>query len=279
VSALCEIDVCTRWGYHASTCAGNCRGCSPREVAPGMRICWPHRDQIEQDAKASAEVYHELTIAMMGGSGGLTERVSGSSSPRLPFSPKASELRTEISHVLTAWCSYLVEQRSINPPPDSIDARASFVARHASWLAASEVAASAWSEMHWLAHGEPRAVAFASAPLSRSVAPCPVEECTGEARAHVRRPESLSPGFVQCSEDAAHRWEPHEWVGIWPERLIAMRPDLGTDEVAAMLGVSVDSVRKFVSSGRLPRGGSPRRAMFAFEDVERLRLELWAGAA
>src|SRR5689334_15931873 len=72
-------------------------------AAPGLRLCDRHTQDIARDAATAAQLYDELALRLLGGSGG-GEPVSGTADrTRLP-NPAAVEARATIRHVLVAWC-------------------------------------------------------------------------------------------------------------------------------------------------------------------------------
>jgi hypothetical protein len=274
---LCEAPGCRRIGYHVAGCPGpaHCRGCSPWDVATGYRLCVPHIDHIGSNALLAAELWHDLAESLAGGAGGLSAAVSGTRDRGLKLNTRAVALRTEISHTLTSWVKLVVDEWHLDGPDDDIDSKAKFINAHAQRIAQHDLAGECAGELHALAWGSARTVAYRSGARTRPIGLCPVSGCPGEARAIMRRPDSLSPSEVRCALNVEHVWQPHQWAALnEPDA----QPSLTTDEAALMLGVSTDSVYAYVRRGRLKSDGG-RPALYAYAEVLALSKELWEMAA
>jgi hypothetical protein len=241
------------------------------EAAPGLALCWGCRDDIVRYAQAALDVRRALLDRQAWGAGTSYEpRVAGSTERQIPIEQGASERRVEIGHVLASWARLVLDERGFVALP-AVDiasyrehGRTSIAARiiivSATWLAARPEGGLCRDELRGLVHRAPRAVQWTE------VGVCP--ECKGPCFAR------LVDGAprVQCTLVDAHAWAAHEWVGSWMSR--ASRT-LTTAETAALLGLSVDSVRQLVAAGRLTRLGTVRRAAYDRSEVERLHAELW----
>lgn len=208
---LCAAGRCRGWDRHRPDCPGDdCRGCLPALAAPGLALCERHTAHIAQDAVQAAQLHAELAQRLMGGSG-QGEPVAGTSDhTRLP-NEAAVEARTLIRHTLTAWTRLIADERGWTLPADTVDAMAGYVARSAPWLAAHPAAADCSDELHELAHGRPRSIAYPTGVRVADIAPCPQDGCDGTVHAIIRPADALLPSELACDADTEHRWP----AGMW----------------------------------------------------------------
>lgn len=210
---LCPAPRCSDHGRHGPECQKpyRCRGCQAREAAPGLELCWAHRNHIEKDALRAAEVYHELLLAHTP-SRGAVEYVTGSPEPVIPYQDRPGDDRTEIRHVLCGWASLIMEKRGF-AADSSIDGLARLVSENATWLAAQPdgVAVSCSTELRDLACKPIAPSGTRFLPLGD----CPVDDCDGTVRAILRRPDTLLPRTeVSCTTDSEHVWGAHRWPSL-----------------------------------------------------------------
>lgn len=215
-TALCAAPGCSDLGSHRPGCPGatpgDCRGCLPRLAAPGLALCWPHRDGIERDALRCAEVHEELLLAHLG-QVDPSGTVTVSPDPTMNYRDFPGDRREEIMHTLCSWSSMIVQIRGVDPPAVRVDQVARFVAHHADWLAARpETAGDCSTELRRLAH-----TAIAPDGTRRmTLGKCPVPDCDGEVRATFRHANSLR-SWVACTTDRSHVWGQHRWVALSQE--------------------------------------------------------------
>lgn len=248
---------CYVYGEHAESCTdrARCRGCRPRETFGGLKLCATHMDGIALDAARAAENHAELAYRLAKYRSAVSgDVVSGTRERDLVPDDRIVEARSEIMNVLTYWCSVAMQRfDSLTLARlDSVTDMALFIARTAvkMALASEDDARDVVNELHELAWGEPWRVAYPQGTRIIPLRRCPY--CVGEIRAVLRQPGSLQPAEIQCAYDERHRWQPHEWLGVWPTQL-NVAGSITTDEAAAALGVSSDSVRQYVTRGRLAR--------------------------
>lgn len=225
----CIASGCRSFGAHFPNCGDvECVGCQPRSAADGLRLCWPHRDRIEQDAKRAALVYDELEYVLVP-PGQAQVLTSGTREIGLRLNPRAIASRTGIVAVLAAWSKLIAEERGIVPPAGEVSAMSAFVAAHATWLSAYPAADDCVDELRELAHGEPWRVAHPSGTRVEVFSDCPGlagEGCPGMLRTIIRHRDAKRASEIVCDVDALHRWPVQEWVnlGVQLERLgIAVR--------------------------------------------------------
>jgi hypothetical protein len=227
VITLCEGRRCRSRGTHASGCAGEpeCLGCEPRLAADGLRLCWSHREAIARHALLAVEIYEELTLQLAASSSPAGDYVTSTTMDKgIKLNSAAVEARDRIMSVLSAWSSMIAEQRGFRWPTIEARPMAAFVADSASWLAAHPAAADCLDELHELAWGWPRAIAYPSGNRTIKLGACP--HCEGSVAAVLRRPDSLVPSEVRCDLDEAHRWR---GPAAWAELAELMRSDRSPD--------------------------------------------------
>lgn len=217
-AALCLLATCRVPGRHRDGCTADCRGCLPAQAADGLRLCQRDTDRIATDARQLADLYDELALRLLGGTG-LGEPVSGSADSRLP-SPAAVDMRTEIRHILASWCKLIAEERGFALPDDQVPVLGRYVATSARWLAATEYADEVASEL-----GELRrrawGIAYPSGTHTVHVGPCPEDGCGGTLTAVVRAADNQLPSEVVCDTEPAHRWDSTQWRRL--DRLVSAR--------------------------------------------------------
>jgi hypothetical protein len=181
-----------------------------------------------EDSIAAARLHGELAQRLLGGQG-IGDKVSGTPGPQYP-DQRAVEARTLIRHTLAAWCRLIAEERGVELPADQVVAMGEFVALHASWLAAQSFAREASDELHELAQGKPRSVAYPTGTHVVTVGCCPREVpdehgepqcCPGTLMAVMRRADSLLPSEVACDAHPDHRWDSTQWRQL--DRLVGGR--------------------------------------------------------
>lgn len=246
---------------------------APREPAPGLMLCWTCRDDIVRYTQAALDVHGEQLDRQAWGAGtSYAPRVRETRERQLVIDPGKVERRTEIGHVLGSWARLVLDERGFAPLRPRADELYEYLARgrvsiaariittSATWLAAHPEAASCRDELRGLVVQTPSSVWY------------PVGVCPTCGDVALGRGLGEGAAEVACSADADHRWVGREWAGQW---LRQETRELTTAEAAALLGVSVDSVRKYAAIGRLTRLGTVRRALFDRAEVERLHVELW----
>lgn len=212
---LCQSSRCFAIGAHTPDCGSeSCRGCSPREAAPGMNLCWTHHDQLPRLALRAGEVWVELLLQLAGSGSAMAEATSGTKDVGLSLNPRAVACRDRTEDVLRSWTRLVIDERGGQPPPDHPESTSGFLARNATWLAAHPLAGPCFDELFELAYGEPWRVAFPSGTRVRVVGACPLDGCEGDLRAILRRADSLLPSEITCSTSTSHRWGYDQWLTL-----------------------------------------------------------------
>jgi hypothetical protein len=186
------------------------------------------------------------------GTNGFGEKVRTSSDPNLQLNDAAADARLAIRATLVSWCRLVSEERGISLPGrwqvrerppgfigpmprewitiDEMQAIGAYLAKHAEWLAAHPAADDAVTELHDLAHGEARRIAYPGGgrrfpiPGPDGHARCPektavddtetLEPCPGTLWTILRRDASLLPSEVVCNHDETHRWPTSRWLKL-----------------------------------------------------------------
>ncbi|HEY9411065.1 MAG TPA: hypothetical protein VIP77_15910 [Jiangellaceae bacterium] len=232
----CVVSTCRAFGRHASDCEDpECRGCVPRLAVDGAIICDLHLRKLAEDAIEAARLHSEL-LQVLTGSTGLGEKVSSSKDPNITLNDAAADARIAIRATLVSWCRMVSEERGISLPPDNMRAIGAYLAKHAEWLAAHPAAAEAVAELHDLAHGEARRIAYPGGGRRFPIelpdgmyATCPektaqdeqeaLEPCPGTLWTILRRDSSLLPSEVVCNHDETHRWPTSRWLKLGAQLL------------------------------------------------------------
>lgn len=223
---LCLLPTCRVPGrQHRDGCDGEQCTCLRAQAADGLKLCRHHTDRIGSDAQDLAQLYDELALRLLGGTG-MGERVGGTPDDTRVPNPAAVEVRTEIRHVLVAWCRLVAEERGFALPADDVEAMGAYVARSATWLAATEYADEVAGELGAL-RSRAWGVAYPSGTRTIEIAPCPMlilieapddpnwvptlVRCGGTVRAVLRRTDALLPSELVCDADDGHRWGAAQW--------------------------------------------------------------------
>lgn len=214
---LCANPRCAIPGRHCGDCGTDCRGCQPAWAADGLRLCGHCTRRLGQDAVKAARLHGELELVLRpSGAGGGHVQPSSASPPR----DDVVAMRTEIRHVLVAWCRLVSEERGISPPADDVTAMGAYLVRHAEWLAAREYAGEAADELAGLA-GRAWGLAYPSGTRRLDLhESCPY--CDAELTATMRPQDGgLLPSDVVCAGEEHHTWPADQWRKL--DRLVARR--------------------------------------------------------
>lgn len=226
---LCAATRCAPPGRHRPACTDDtCRGCRARPAHDGLRVCLWHRNRLEADADTLPDLWHDLDAALSRASTGHTERVSGSPTRGLILNEAASDARAQLHGILAAWCAMIAAERGLTAPPAYPPAMARYVAAHTDWLAAHTAAGDACDEIHDLATGRPRAVAYPTGNRIFRVAPCPMPDdpdpttgCPGTIWTLIRPATDYLPSELACDHNPDHRWDSTQWLRRLGPRLLA----------------------------------------------------------
>jgi hypothetical protein len=237
----CLSPRCGEPGEHYDDCDGTrCRGCVPRQTAPGKTLCRECTRQLGRDIPAVAaldrELLERLTGTSAGGEGGKTSNPPGSRQP----DDRPLWARAEIRNALASWTRIVCEERNvatparltvrerplgftgpmpvIRVPDDSTIGLAAFLVRHLDWLAGHNAADELADTFAELAHGRARRIAYPSGARVVEIAPCPclvgADRCEGVIKAIVRPTDALLPTELVCDVDDTHRWSSTQWTRL-----------------------------------------------------------------
>lgn len=135
---LCASPYCAVPGYHLAEPdhdEATCRGCQPARAADGLYLCGHCTARIGRDALDAATLHADLG-QVLAGHGGRGDSGPGGRDPGIELDPVAVEARDAIRAVLVGLCRMVGEERGITLPRDKVLDMATYVARHARWLAA-----------------------------------------------------------------------------------------------------------------------------------------------
>lgn len=264
---LCVSPRCRVPGRHGESCpGGECRGCLPAWAQDGLRLCPRCTDHLGRDAVEVARLWRELGDRLVA-SGATGTVYAPNPHPGVALNLAAFELRREIVHVLAAWTGFVAEERGMAVPTNLAPANlAAFVARSATWLAATELAADAAVELADL-RGRAWGAAYPEPVSIVDLGSCPEPECPGVLQARLRPADSALPSKVVCTVDAAHEWPTARWQALGRSLGRVWDEAVAPETVAAAYGIDVPAVYRRASrcGWRTVRQG--RRVLYASADV------------
>ena len=117
-------------------CVARCRPDTPREAAPGYRLCWPCRDWLGRNYAQLADLAPDLEAALSKANI-VGEKVGGSPTHAAELNDAAAAARWQIHHDMVTTVRLVMDIRGLTgPPKDNIESMAQWLARHVNWLAA-----------------------------------------------------------------------------------------------------------------------------------------------
>jgi hypothetical protein len=263
---LCPADGCRAFGRHTTTCdSETCRGCIPRQAAPGLRLCDYHMLRIATDATKCADLHHELESALAAPER-PGEHTSGTPTHGTSINERALIMRAEIRHTMASWCRLIAEERGIGLPADHIDAIGAYLALHREWLSAHPAAPDCADELASLAH-RAHNVAYPSGARSFPVGPCPESGCEATVRVVLRRIDAVLPSELVCDAEQPHSWPASRWRELG--RTITNPRYASAGEIAQRWALPMGSVYRLASEARWRRTEDGRRPVLYYVcDVE-----------
>lgn len=211
-------------------CAARCGSGTPRQAAPGYRLCWACKEWLGKNLQQLADLVPDLEAALSRTNIADQERVAGTPGHGLELNDLAAAARWQIHHDLATTIRLVVEERGLKAwPADNIQSMALWLHRHANWLAAHPSAGERASEANdWIRTAQN---AINPDPPKRvQIGPCVRDGCDGLLTAIVRKQDSLLPSTILCSrwaelsdekrtelvEDGVrpHTWEASEWHAL-----------------------------------------------------------------
>lgn len=255
---LCSNPRCRSPRHEPGCTDTECKLHSARLAADGVNLCPGHLDWLGGDAVILGQLYGELELVLMR-TGSSGEKVSGTGAEPPAPRDRVVETRTEIRHVLAATCRRIADERGIQLPAHEVSAMGTYVAKHATWLAAHSAAGEVSDELGSLRR-RAWSAAYPTGTKVVTVGQCPIvlvpeigqhdwqpqsdgclrclrcslwasydsgdpcvsqEMCGGMLRAIVRPSDQLLPSEVACDADPSHRWDSTQWRQL--DRLVSTR--------------------------------------------------------
>lgn len=204
----CEVDRCGTGGR--------------RLAVPGLRLCVRCGERLAGRLERLPAV-HESAARMLNAAVKTVERVAGGRTPGIPLNFSAVEARAALIPMLSCWAQLVVDERTVAPPPRTVEGMTAFLRTHLRWLAAHPAAADFADEVR---ETYAALVAFTEPRDSRriSLGTCPVNGCGGTIAAALRSGRGGErPSDVRCSADGEHQWP----SGMWGQ-LHRMRTTVGS---------------------------------------------------
>lgn len=186
----------------------------PRETAPGLNLCHTCRDQLEQHIAELPALDHDLETALTHTDQRPNDPIRHRPDPGLTLNLTALEARTAIRQQLNATTRMIIDERHLTTHPQpNVPALATFVTRHADWLAAHEEAQT-WANEYAQLHSQARRAAHPTGTRRIALAPCIEPDCQGTLHAHLRPADDILPSTISCDGTQPHTYEPHDWIAL-----------------------------------------------------------------
>lgn len=161
---------------------------------------------------------------------------------RPPLSPEVLSIMDAAWRDLRSWAQLIMEERdlTVGPPGPTGPDLATFIARHADWMARHIAAEDCVDELrrHARLVGN---LATGRRVRRVMVGPCPEAEvgedglmkgqCEGSLVALVHDEDEFLPAVVRCDQWRDHVWTPHQWPALGRRLGRVALP--GVDEMAA----------------------------------------------
>lgn len=182
----------------------------PRPSGAGRLLCTTCGERVGTSVRALPLLYAECEQALGPGSGGLTQRVSGSRAAGLALNEKAMDARSAMVGVLTSWSDLLVAEREV-PAPGGRTVRqlADFVTRHLDWLLTHPAADDFVDEVATAETAARRVVDGDGTP--RELGQCTQPGCGSVVRSVVRAGAG-GGNAVRVGCDTGHTLSPQQWL-------------------------------------------------------------------
>jgi hypothetical protein len=282
VSAFCGVP-----RRHRDNCedADACRGCLPAQAADGLYLCQWCLRRLSHDAFRAAWLFESLGVVLTGGGRAGDGGVRSGGDPGIDLNPAMLEAREAIGTTLVALVRLVVEERGVATPGASPPAMATFLARHAQWLAAHRAADEHARDLRDIAtDARTFRLAFPSGSDRLYIGRCPLRAASGDgvcgARLYQRADEPLltCPG---CEVFAVVQW--------WQRQLVGQAGDGIADAyiVAAMLSVQWSRpvlpslLRVWAHRGHVARHGRDDRGRVLYDlgECRAYARRIWGAAA
>lgn len=163
----------------------------------------------------------------------------------------------------------VADRRGIGIPERTVEALANFLARHADWLAAQEIAPEVTSEMAALVR-QARAISDPHWRRRVRVGTCVQPGCPGHLTAMVRPQEATLPSEITCDRDPAHCWPADTWIRLSGQigRPARATVWLTAADISRIWRTPVGSVYRLACEGEWRRRRAAGRTYYHEADVE-----------
>lgn len=195
-------------------CAAKCGSDTPRQAAPGLRLCWGCREWLGKNLRLLYDLAPDLEDALTK-TQTMTERVDTSGEPSLPLNTRAAAARYRIEMDMVTTVRLVLDERGFTDiPKQTVADMALWLLRSDQWLAAHPSAGERANEASdWV--NAARSAINPNPPKIVHIGPCPHKDCAGDLTAVVRPMDSLLPSAITCSWwhalDDKEGVEPHTW--------------------------------------------------------------------
>lgn len=234
-----------------------------REAAPGLVLCRPHRGWLERDILRLPDYWDDLALRLHPSGPTLKPYTTHDAGGTATVNPKTGEeesqtyindhiatLRTLIVSTLASWVVLVAEERGLQAPATADPhVLASWLARHADWIAAQPVAdepAGHFSELSSTAYR----TAYPSGRRRVQIGKCP--ECdNGGLYAVVSRTAELLPAEIRC-DSCPNLIGSRQWRALRKTLTgLDVETVLTVTEACQMYDISVPTLYRWISDRRV----------------------------
>lgn len=272
MTALCPLE-------HAPDEEGNP---TQRNAAPGMILCWSHRNRMEREIAQLPDLYDDLVLRLhpsgptlkpytthdAGGTATVNPK-TGEEESETYINGRVADLRDLIWAGLSALARVVVEDRGVHPPEDSHPrVVAPWLARHLDWICAQPFADDEALNLHNLASNG-RKLAYPSGRRRVQIGACP-KCCDGGLFAVVARADELLPAEIRC-DSCGYVIPPRLWRALRKTLTgLDVESVLTVAQACDLYGLPDSTLYRWISEGRITDVGEGQARVRATELEARL---------
>lgn len=255
-----------------------------KPAAPGLVLCWTHRNRLERNIAELPDLYDALELRLhpsgpaikpysahnSGDTATVNPRTGEEESPTF-VSGYVVEVRDKVLATLYGWARVVAEDNQLSKPSTLDPHRISrFLLVHIDQLAADEDQAEEVSKWVSEVTRDAYSAAYPSGRRRIEIAPCGQPDCGGTLITVTSRTADLLPEVIWCDQ-CERRIPPSEWRRL--RDLItgdAVDVILTVAQASDVYGVPVRTLSRWVSDGKLTNVGDGYPANIRAVEVEEL---------